>query len=142
MGQHRAGDVPVPARVAADFVLIQAALVLRGLEALLDLPAHPGDAHQVGHDGLWWGVGEEVGDLCWFADAAAGQSPPPADRGGVLVVELGHRGQLKRRPVVEPWALGAVAARDRLPRLVRCLGEQMIDARAEDLLGDLGTAST
>lgn len=36
--EHRQGDVAVPADVAADFVLVQAALVHRGLEALLDGP--------------------------------------------------------------------------------------------------------
>jgi hypothetical protein len=48
MGEHGQGDVAIPADVAADLVLVQAALVLRGLEALLDRPAGPGDADQLG----------------------------------------------------------------------------------------------
>lgn len=42
-GEHREGGVGVPGSVAADLVMIQTGLVLRGLEAILDRPADRGD---------------------------------------------------------------------------------------------------
>lgn len=44
--EHGECDVPVPAHVSTDLVLVQAALVLRCLEAPLDRPAAAGDALQ------------------------------------------------------------------------------------------------
>lgn len=38
-GRHGQGDVAVPAGVAADLVVVQAAFLLRSLEAFLDGPA-------------------------------------------------------------------------------------------------------
>jgi hypothetical protein len=61
--QHGQGDVPHPAGASADFVLVESALVLRGLEGLLDGPAHPGDAYQVLDRGAERRVAEVVGDL-------------------------------------------------------------------------------
>nr|WP_234348150.1 hypothetical protein [Kitasatospora sp. MY 5-36] len=46
------GDMPVPAHVAAHFVLVQAAFVPGALEDLLDLPAAARDADQVRDGGL------------------------------------------------------------------------------------------
>lgn len=48
MGEHRQGDMPAPAGVAADLVVIASGLALRGLEALLDRPPGPGDGDQLG----------------------------------------------------------------------------------------------
>lgn len=48
VGEHGESDVAVPAYVAADFVLVQAAFVLRALEAFLDPPAASGDPHEIG----------------------------------------------------------------------------------------------
>jgi hypothetical protein len=76
VGGHGERDVPVPAHAAADLVLVQAALVLRALETLLDAPSATGDADQVGDGGLQRGAGEVVGELVWLADAAAGEPPP------------------------------------------------------------------
>jgi hypothetical protein len=48
--------VPIPADVATDLALVQAALVLRGLEAFLDHPAAASDAGEFGQfdtDGAW-----------------------------------------------------------------------------------------
>ena len=58
MGEHGQGDVPVPARIPADLILVQAALVLRGLEGFLDRPAGPGDAHEFGDGSVVGRVGE------------------------------------------------------------------------------------
>jgi hypothetical protein len=41
---HGQGDVAVPGVVAADLVVVEADLVLRGLETLLDRPPGAGDA--------------------------------------------------------------------------------------------------
>lgn len=43
MGEHGQGDVPVPGMPFADPVVVQAALVLGGLEAFLDRPPGAGD---------------------------------------------------------------------------------------------------
>src|SRR5258705_12293044 len=50
-GEHGQGDVAVPGVVAADLVLIQPDLVLRGLERLLDRPPGPGHPDQFGQPG-------------------------------------------------------------------------------------------
>ena len=76
VGEHGEGDVPVPAGVTADLVLVEAALVLRGLEAFFDLPAASGDPGQVGEGGVQRSAGQEVGDVLGVGDAAAGQHPP------------------------------------------------------------------
>ena len=39
LGDQDQGHVPVPGVIAADLVVVQADLVLGGLEALLDLPS-------------------------------------------------------------------------------------------------------
>lgn len=104
VGEHGERDVAVPAHVAADLVLVQAALVLRALEALLDLPTAAGNTDQVGDGGLQRGAGEVVGDLVGPADAAAGQYPPLPGR--LVTVGFGRCGQAGGGPVVEPFALG------------------------------------
>ena len=45
-GQHHQRDVPVPAMPGAGLVVIEADLVLGGLERVLDRPAPPLDGHQ------------------------------------------------------------------------------------------------
>jgi hypothetical protein len=70
--------VAVPAVVAADLVVVQAALLLGGLEALLDGPATAGDADQLVQRDLGGAVGDVVGDLLGPADAATGEDPVPA----------------------------------------------------------------
>jgi hypothetical protein len=45
-GEHGEGDEPVPGRPAADLVVVQAGLVLAGLEQFLDAPAAAGDPSQ------------------------------------------------------------------------------------------------
>lgn len=50
-GEHADGGLPVPGAPFADFVLVEADLVLRGLEGLLDHPALAGGGDQVGQCG-------------------------------------------------------------------------------------------
>jgi len=48
VGEHREGGPAVPGHPAADLVLVQADKAFRGLEALFDAPALPGDPDQGG----------------------------------------------------------------------------------------------
>ncbi len=105
----------VPAHVTADFVLVQAALVLRGLKAPLNCPACPGDPHQLLNGGLQGGVDEVVGDLVRPADAATARAPSHSTGELALVVELSDGGQPDRRPVVDARSHRAVTARDLPP---------------------------
>ena len=54
MGQQGQSDVPVPARPAADLVVVQTDLVLGLLEAVLDRPAGPGHPDQADQGGVSW----------------------------------------------------------------------------------------
>jgi hypothetical protein len=45
---HREGDVPIPGQVLADLVVVQADLVLGGLEALLGAPSGSSGSHELG----------------------------------------------------------------------------------------------
>jgi len=60
LGQGREGDVAVPGVVAADLVLVEPDLVLRGLEALLDGPSAAGDADDHSRNVLCIDEGVEV----------------------------------------------------------------------------------
>src|SRR2546430_17556520 len=72
----------VPGVVAADLVLVEANLVLRGLERFLDRPPGAGHTDQFPQPGASGTETQVVGDLGRVADAAAGQHPaPPALRG-------------------------------------------------------------
>ena len=54
--EHRQRRVPVPGVVAADLVVVQAGLVLGGLEAFLDRPPRAGYPHQLSKRGASRGV--------------------------------------------------------------------------------------
>lgn len=62
-GEHAHGGLPVPGAPFAHFVLVEADLVLRRLESLLDHPPLAGGGHQLGQGGAGGGVAQEVGDL-------------------------------------------------------------------------------
>jgi hypothetical protein len=54
--EHRQGDVAVPGVVFADLVVVQAGLVLGGLEGFLDAPPASGNADEFGQRhgmGVW-----------------------------------------------------------------------------------------
>jgi hypothetical protein len=61
VGEHGQGDVPVPAVVAADPVLVEADFVLGGLEAFLDGPAGAGDADELVDRGSSGAAAQVVG---------------------------------------------------------------------------------
>lgn len=66
MREHGQRDVPVPAGVASDLVMIQPGLALGGLEALLDSPPGAGHAHHLGQAHPPRGVAPEIGDIRWI----------------------------------------------------------------------------
>lgn len=134
VGEHGESDVSVPAHVAADLVLVQAAFVLRALETFLDFPAAAGDAYEVGDGGIQRGAGEVVGDLVGLGDAAAGEHPPLPGGGFVAVERIGS-GQAGGGPVVVPLALRAASGGQPLPGFGRGLADEVVDARVVDLLG-------
>ena len=57
VGEHGQGDVPVPAGVLADLVVVQAGFALGGLECFLDRPA---DTGHLGQGDALGGVADEV----------------------------------------------------------------------------------
>lgn len=77
MGGHGQGDVAVPAGVAADVVVVRAALLLRGLEAPIDRPPSTGDTDRFIERGVSATVDEVGGDLVGPSDVAAGDHPMP-----------------------------------------------------------------
>jgi hypothetical protein len=87
--------------------MVQAGLVLGGLEAFLDRPARPANGDQLGQRGAARGV---AGEERQFALALAGAGQGAASQ----QVTGGARGR-DQRPVAEPGSLGSVTARDLLP---------------------------
>ena len=126
--------MPVPGVVAADLVVVEAGLVLGGLEALLDRPAGPGDADQLLVGGAGRGAAQVVGQL-QLALGVAGQRAAdqqvagPAGRLGAVC------GQGGGRPVVDPGAFGAVAAAAALPCLAGGVRGQDVGAGGPGVAG-------
>ena len=99
----------IPGVVAADLVLVEANLAFGGLESFLDGPAGTGDADQFAQRGGLGAVTQVVGQVTRIGQAASDQQPVA---GGVF-----QRPDRCPGPAVEPWALGAGASGDPLPRL-------------------------
>lgn len=121
----------MPAVVAADLVVVQAALLLCGLEAFLDRPPGAGDADQLVEGGFGRVLGDVIGDLLGPADTSAGDHPVPA----VLAVP---GPDLDPGPVVDPRAVGTMAAGTALPLLPGQGGEQVLDGVVDGPAGDDG----
>lgn len=89
VGEHRSGDVAVPGVVAADLVLVEPDLVLRGLEALLDGLPGAGDPDEAFIAGAWRAGAQVVGQFGLLAcmdlrrssrsAVAVNASPPGSD---------------------------------------------------------------
>ncbi len=143
MGEDRQGDVPVPADVAADLVLIEATLVLRRLEALLDRSARAGDPDQRGQLDTEGCVAEVVGKITGIGQAAAGHCP--AVMGGRIGVEDQVGGKLA---TAQSWTRGPLAPSPRDSHCQASAGApsmswSMRQIPARDLIcWDLGTATT
>lgn len=75
MREHGQGDVPVPARIPADLVLVEAALVLGGLETRLDGPAAAGDACQLLDHGPLGCTSQVIGEFVGAGQASASHHP-------------------------------------------------------------------
>lgn len=90
----------VPAHVAADLVLVQAALVLGRLEALLDGPPRTGYPNQLGDGRVRLGKGEVASDPLGVGQAATGQYP--AIVRACLAVRMVVSGEFGCGPVVDP----------------------------------------
>src|SRR5262249_56744490 len=76
MGEQAQGDVPIPARPGADFILTQAPLALGFLQTRLDPPPLARYPHQVRKRGLWWPPDPIVGTLAGLGQAPPDQDPP------------------------------------------------------------------
>lgn len=63
VGEHGKDDVPVPARVSTDLLLIQPALVSRALETGFDGPAASRNLDRLADQGAGGSMGQVVGDL-------------------------------------------------------------------------------
>lgn len=134
MGRHGQGEVPVPARVAADLVVVRTALVFRRLTTFLDGPAGVRDSDQLVERGLGGRVGDVVGDPCGIADAVAGQDP-------VLAVGAAPGPDLQAGQVVDPQAVGVLAARAALPLLPGQIGHQVVQPMVHCPSGDDGVVA-
>ncbi|GAA1279777.1 hypothetical protein GCM10009646_78460 [Streptomyces aureus] len=115
MGCHGEGEVAVPAGVAADLVVVQAAALLRGPEAFVGGPAAVGDVDQA----VERGGCRVAGDLLGLADAAAG------DR-CMAAVFAAPGTDLHPLPVVDTRPVGAVAAGTAFLLLPGQPGEQVV----------------
>ncbi|NNJ26210.1 hypothetical protein LzC2_22910 [Planctomycetes bacterium LzC2] len=92
MGEHREGDVPIPAVPAPDLVFVQTRLLLGLFEALLDRPAGAGDLRQFLKRGPLRRTGQIIGRTRGRQTPARSGSPEPTTPSGRRV----------RRPVPEP----------------------------------------
>src|SRR5262249_12439029 len=134
-GEDGQGGVPVPGVVAADLVVIEAGLVLGGLEALLNRPAGPGDPDQLLVLGPGRGGAQVIGErplaLGIRGEGAADQQEPlPAGRLGPVF------GQGGSRPVADPGAFGPVPAAAALPCLARGVRGQHVGTGLPGVPGD------
>lgn len=112
------------AGIAADLVVVQAGLLLGGLEALLHRPAAARDADELVPCGAGGAVGDVVGDLLGSADAAAGENPVPA----VLAVP---GPDFDAGPVLEAPAVDSFTAGAAFPLLPRLAGKQVVDGMVD-----------
>ena len=105
-GQHDERDVAVPAVPGAGLVVVEAELVLRGLEAVLDGPAVPLDLDQRLDRRPGRAPGGEVGQLA-VGDVAADQQAPRPKAGEAARRTRPPRGQPVRdrpsRAAAGPW---------------------------------------
>jgi hypothetical protein len=121
VGQHCQSDMTMPAGPRAHFVLVQPDLALGYLKATLDSPAHARHPYQLGQGRRRRGECQIEGEFFRLFDFAADQQAfLPA--GSDLRRAVGQIG-----PVVQPRSLGAVAGREALPRLGRCVFEPVGD---------------
>ena len=114
-GQHDQGDMAMPAVPGAGLVVVEAKLVLGGLEAVLDGPAMAFDLDQGVDAGPRASPGGEEGQVA-IGDVAADEQAAGPQAGLAFVVFGGVQiGQLAVGPVMQPGPLGSVARRPPRP---------------------------
>src|SRR5262245_40930512 len=118
-GEQAQRDVPMPPGPTADFVLIQAAVALGQLKALLDRPACPGNPNQGREARARRPAAGEVGHLLGVGHAPPDQQPPGV---GTRVGAVGP----EHRPVVHPRPLRPAPTAEPVPPVRRHLGEQRL----------------
>src|SRR5262245_57158946 len=108
MGEQGQGDVAIPARPGAGFILVQAHLAFGFLQTRLDPPPLARYAHQVRQRGLWRSPDAIVGTLAGLREAPPDQDPrAPAAAGRWLGIDL------QPRPAIQPRPLTAFTCRQR-----------------------------
>jgi hypothetical protein len=113
IGEGDEGLVVVKTAPGAAFVVIEAEIVLKALEELLDLPARAGQEQAARPGGRGLEVGEKKGVGGGFARGPVGHEPGPFQLtvGGAQTVTQEDLGQARRVRRVEPSALFQRAAR-------------------------------
>jgi len=114
-GQHDQSDVAMPAVPGAGLVVVEAELVLGGLEAVLDGPAVAFHLDQGVDAGPGRTPGGEEGQVAIGDVAADQQATGPEARSGLVVFGGVQIGQLTVGPVMQPGPLGSFAGRQPLP---------------------------
>ncbi len=77
VGEQRQGDVPVPAGIGADLVLVEPDLALGLLEATLDGPAPARDPYEIAQGRAGRRVGQVEGRLVRIGQGTAHQKRAP-----------------------------------------------------------------
>src|SRR5665213_644208 len=115
--------MPVPAVPGSGLVVIEAELILGGLEAILDGPAMAFYRHQLCHGRSLRTPSGEEGKICRIGDAAPDQQAARPWAGeGVAVFAGIEIGQFEIGPIVQPRTFGSFARRQAPPGV---LGETL-----------------
>src|SRR4051794_15315449 len=114
-GQHHQRDMTMPTVPGAGFIVVEAKLVLAGLETVLDAPTLPFHRHQRLDAGASRAPGGEVGALA-IADSAPDQQAAGPQSALPAVVFAGIEiGQFQIRPVIQPRPFRSFSGGETLP---------------------------
>ena len=114
-GQHDQGDMAMPAVPGAGLVVVEAELVLGGLETVLNGPAMAFDLDQGVDAGSGRAPGGKEGQVAVGDVAADQQAAGPQARCGFVIFVGAQVGELAVGPVMQPGPLGSLAGRQPLP---------------------------
>ncbi|SDE65910.1 hypothetical protein SAMN04487779_10902, partial [Belnapia rosea] len=141
-GQHHQRDLATPAMPRAGLIVIEAELILRRLESILDGSALPFDGNQGLGRGPGGAPGGEVGTLAIAEVAPDHQAACPDACCAIPVLVRVQVSQFKPGPVGKPRPLRALACRQTLPgRGLETLRDRLCSPRDRELT-DPGAAST
>jgi hypothetical protein len=130
---HGEGNMPIPARPAPHFIMIQSNITFGSFKTALDGPAGPGHPHDLGQRGLLPCKDDIGGQLRGRADAASHQQP-------AMPARLQRRGQGSPAPVIPAWAFGPIAGTQTGPALLRQRGQDALDLPLLSVHPDIGLA--